>query len=1085
MSIKKNTGNHRVLPVFFCKKTILLSFFIQFIILPSGFCQPLNIKGKVINENGGSVPFATIILKRTQRIITAGNQGFFEFTGVKTGDTLTISSVGYKTAERPVRVTTGLLVITLEQDSKQLGEVEVVSTGYQMVPKERATGSFDFIDNKTLSQQTGTNILKRLEGVASGVLFDNNKLINGQQKNDNITIRGLSTINASTEVLIVLDGFIYEGSINNINPDDIESITILKDAAATSIWGARAGNGVIVINTKKGKLNQKLKASLNTSVMINEKPGLDYLPQLSSADYINMEQVLFNQGYFDAAISTPYQALTPAVVVFNNRRLGLITAEDSASQVNSLKAVDSRQQYLKYFLRNNVTQQYSVSISGGSAINAFILSVDYDKNLGELKSVSDKINIHVENTIHPLKNLLINAGAYYTNSNSTSGLPPYNTIMVAGRQVPYLQFADASGKPASVPTSYRDSYTDTAGSGKLLDWKYFPLEDYKYNLTKTNLSELYTNIGIQYKFTNALNAEIKYQYQNQESNTGQVADINSFSTRSQINQFSQIDYVSGTVVNIIPKGGIKTTYNSYTQSYTARGQLNFNQTWGKHNLAAIAGGEARQVRSSSAQDIIYGYNEDPIKYSSVDYVTYYPTFIDGSYQQIPSNLSLSQSTNRFVSLYGNATYSYKNRYILSASARQDGSNIFGANANDKWKPLWSAGINWKLSKEPFYHLSFLPLLGIRATYGYSGNVDLSKTAAAVAVYRTDAPATGYPYLTIRNLNNPNLRWEKTAMLNLAIDYAFKNGRLAGSLEYYNKKGTDLYGLTPYDYTTWGASPHIIENVAAIIENGIDAALNSVNLIRAFKWNTKFFLNYNNNKATKYNLPESKQIFSKLGSGMEIIPVIGKPLYSISAYKWAGLDENGNPQGYLNGKKSTNYDSIQIEALNKGVEGNVVYIGPSSPIVFGSLINTFTWKSWSVSINLSYKLGYYFLKPVLSYSALVNYGQGNKDFAKRWMKPGDETKTNVPSFIYPIDDSRDNFYQLSEVNALRGDHIRIQYLNLSWSVPSTNHSADKIELYVNCANLGIIWRANKENLDPDYPSTLKPEKSFALGLRANF
>src|SRR6185437_8443689 len=150
-----------------------------------------------------------------------------------------------------------------------------------------------------LNQQVGTNLLKRLEGVSSSVLFDNNKQINGQVKNDNISIRGLSTINASTAVLVVLDGFIYEGDINNINPNDIESVTVLKDAAASSIWGARAGNGVIVITTKKGKFGEPLKIGFNSNMIVQQKPDLYYLPQLSTADYIGMEQFLFNQGYFD------------------------------------------------------------------------------------------------------------------------------------------------------------------------------------------------------------------------------------------------------------------------------------------------------------------------------------------------------------------------------------------------------------------------------------------------------------------------------------------------------------------------------------------------------------------------------------------------------------------------------------------------------------------------------------------------------------------------------------------------------------------------------------------------------------------
>ncbi|HET7117098.1 MAG TPA: hypothetical protein VFI29_11435, partial [Hanamia sp.] len=385
----------------------------------------------------------------------------------------------------------------------------------------------------------------------------------------------------------------------------------------------------------------------------------------------------------------------------------------------------------------------------------------------------------------------------------------------------------------------------------------------------------------------------------------------------------------------------------------------------------------------------------------------------------------------------------------------------------------------------FYKSSLFSTINLRTTYGYSGNVDLSKTAAAVATYFTDAPATGFPYAMIKTLNNPNLRWEKTSMLNAAIDFVVKRGRISGTVEYYHKKGTDLYGSTPYDYTTWGGSPSIIKNVAAISGKGVDITLNTRNLVGKFKWNTVVLFNYNSNKTTKYETTEADKIVSKLGAGGLIVPVIGKPLYSISAYKWGGLDANGNPQGYVNGKKSTDYDSIVTEGFNKGLEGNVVYVGPSSPPIFGSLINTFSFKGISLSVNLIYKLGYYFQKTALSYSGLINYGAGNKDYDKRWMKPGDELKTNIPSFIYPVDDSRDAFYALSEATVLKADNVRIQYINLSWLLPFKYKNVPNIELYINVSNLGIIWRANKENLDPDYPATLKPEKSYAFGIRANF
>lgn len=1075
MSTKQYRGKYIYL---FQKKVLFMMLLLNFFACAKA--QDISVKGKVVSVEGTPIPFSTIVLKGTARKIIARSDGSFSFTRLNAGDTLTVSSVGYQAADLVVTRSTALLTISLKPLSTALEEVEIVHTGYQDIPRERATGSFVKIDNATLNLQTGTNVLKRLEGVTSSVLFDNNKQINGQVRNDNISVRGLSTINASTAVLIVVDGFIYEGDINNLNPNDIESITVLKDAAASSIWGARAGNGVIVIETKKGKLNQKLKIGLNSDIIINEKPDLNYLPQLSSPDYIDFEQYLFNQGYFDAAISSPYQALTPAVDVFNKARMGLITAGDSANRVNALKAIDSREQYKKYFLRNAITQQYSVNISGGSAADAFMISAAYDRNSGELRSVNDKINVHVDNTVRPLKNLLINMGAYYTDGNTVSGLPDFGSTTISGRHVPYLQFADAAGNPLAVATAYRDEYTDTAGGGKLLSWKYYPLENYKHDVVKTNFNELYANLGITYKFTRVLNAEIKYQYQKQDINMDHLSDINSYTTRSLVNQFTQIDPVYGTVTYIIPKDGIKTLYHSRTGSYTARGQLNYNNSWETGNLAAIIGMEIRQVKATSDQNIVYGYNDDPIRYSEMDFVNYYPTYVDGGYQQVPGNISFSSTSNRFVSYYGNAAYTYKSRYIVSASAREDGSNIFGANANDKWKPLWSTGFAWKLSKERFYRLSFLSALTFRTTYGYSGNVDLSKTAAAVAQYFTDAPGTGYSFARIRNLNNPYLRWEKTGMFNIGADFTVKGGCISGTAEYYHKKGTDLYGETPVDYTATGGFGTLIENAADISENGVDIVLNTSNITGKFRWNTTLLFNSNHNKTTRYGSVEAKSIASDLGSGIGIMPVVGKPLYAIAAYKWGGLNDQGDPQGYVNGRKSTNYDSIFREGSIKGSNDNIVYIGPSSPTVFGSLINTFSYSRFSLSINLNYKFGYYFKKPVLSYGNLISDGAGTKDYQKRWMKPGDEIKTNIPSFLYPNDENRDAFYSLSAVNILKADNIRIQYINFSWLFTPKN-----IEVYANVANVGIIWRANKEHFDPEYPTSIKPETSFSLGLRATF
>ena len=502
----------------------------------------------------------------------------------------------------------------------------------------------------------------------------------------------------------------------------------------------------------------------------------------------------------------------------------------------------------------------------------------------------------------------------------------------------------------------------------------------------------------------------------------------------------------------------------------------------------MLGTEIRQVNTSMDNSTVYGYNEDPLTYSNVDFVNYYPSFTIGIPTSISGGPSFASSTNRFVSFYGNAVYSYKKRYSISASGRKDGSNIFGANSNDKWKPLWSVGAGWKISDEPFYKYSGIPLLRLRTTYGYSGNVDLSKTASAVAIYYSGNPPTNLPYTRIRSLNNPDLRWEKSGMFNIALDFALNNNRISGSIDYYVKKGTDLYGRTSYDYTTWGFSPNIVKNAASILGKGIDLVLNSKNVDKTFTWNSSLLFNYNTDKTTKYDDDEAKNSNAIIGSGQGIIPEIGRPLYAIAAYKWEGLDNSGNPQGLVNGQKSTDYEAIFNEGTLKGTNGNIVFVGPSSPTIFGSLVNSFSWKGFSISVNIAYKFGYYFQKSTIAYTALVNSGTGHKDYARRWQNPGDELKTNVPAFIYPNNGNRDNFYQSSEVNILRADHVRLQYINLSYSLlkeRKNNVPFNDLQLYLNAANLGILWRSNKENLDPEYPSVLKPERSITLGLRVNF
>ncbi len=1047
---------------------------------------PVDVHGRVVNEKGEPVEGASVRVKGSDKGTSTDANGEFVLTGVDENATLMISGVNIETLEVKVNGKTELTAKVMIRITE--GEEVVVNTGYQKLKPNEVNGSVTVIDNKTLNQQTGTNILDRLKNVTSGVSFNDGYTNGNLQNKTDISVRGLSTIKGPLDPLIVLDNFIYEGDINNINPNDVESITILKDAAAASIWGARAGNGVIVITTKKGKFNQKLKVQFSSSFISTEKPNILSLPEISSSDEIDMEQFLFNKGYFNSLTRRAYTPLTPAIEVFLQRKNGLISATDSATQTNVLKGINSREQYSKYFYQPAFTQQYALDLSGGAQNLAWLVSGTYDKNINNLSASYEKMNFRFSNTYKPIKNMQLNLDVYFTSSKSVSGKSIYNSVSTIGsRYVPYLQFADGNGNALAVEKGYRLSYIDTVGGGKLLDWHYYPLEDYKHNKSVRKLDELIANVGLSYRIFKPLEISVQYQYQQQRSNYEGNSDIESYNTRSLINLYSQLDRSTGIVNYFVPMGGILTLNNAVLKSQNLRGQLNFSKKWGNHVLNAIAGGEIREILSNGNWDKYYGYNEDPLSYANVDLVNRYPTFVTGIAATIPGGASLSSTANRFVSVYSNISYMFKQRYSVSGSARKDGSNIFGVNTNDKWKPLWSAGLGWEVSKEGFYHIKWLPHLKLRATYGYSGNVDLSKTALPLAGYGTDG-ITNLPIAIITSINNPDLKWEQTGQWDIGIEFDTKSNWLSGSVDYYHKNGSNLYGQTPYDYTTWGRQDRIIKNVANMEGDGIDVVINTKNINRTFKWFTRVLYNYNVSKTTRYFDNTYSDLTVLVGGGRSISPIIGKSLYAIAAYKWAGLDKAGNPQGYLDGRPSTDYAAIYNEALGNGLKnGNVIYIGSAIPTSFGSVINTFSWKQLEVVINISYKLGYYFSKPSLSYSSLVSSGRGNEEYTKRWQKPGDELTTNVPSFVYPIDSWRDAFYTGAEINVLKGDHVRLQYINFNYMVSKKGKFPfDQVRLFVNAANLGILWRANKQNnIDPDYPGGIPLPKSYSFGITANF
>ncbi len=1046
----------------------------------------IKINGRILSADRNiSLPGASITVKGSSSATYADTSGRFNLIRTPSEKILTVSYIGYQTREVQIddkRSETELLIF-LEPLLTTLEEV-IVSTGYQNIPAERSTGSFTLIDHKTFNQQVSTDILSRLEAVANGLMVDRTTNASGR-----LMIRGLSTIRGSKEPLIVLDNFPYDGDITNINPNDVENITLLKDAAAASIWGAKAGNGVIVITTKKGKFNMPLQIDFNSTISLNQKPDLSYLPQISSSEYINVEQMLFNKGFYNSQINSMAKPpLSPVIELLVQKSAGSIPAMEAEARINALRMVDVRDEFNKYLYQQGLKQQYSGSAKGGSENSAWNFSAGLDKNADVLDEGFNRVNLHFRQILSPVKNLRLMAGLYYTLNKTTSGKPGYGSISSAsGSLYPYAQFADIDGKALPIVKDYRQSYLSQAGNGLLLDWKYYPLEDYKNAGSATSAQDILANVDVDYQVLKGLTAGIKYQYERQGGEGRNHLGIDSYTTRNLINLYTQVNPANGQITYAIPKGGILDLSNSLLQSHNFRGQLTFNRTWKGHSISALAGGELRQSNSTRNSARVYGYNDEILTSSSVDFINRYPTFITGSASLIPNNSGFSNTLNRFVSPFVNAAYTLNDKITLSGSARSDASNLFGVNTNNKWQPLWSVGAAWELSQEKFFKLPFLSFMKLRATHGISGNTDPSMSGVTTIRYSSTSPFTMIPYALPDRFANPELTWEKVRMLNLAVDFRSANSRISGSLEYYSKNATDLFGTAEIDYTT-GIGNTIIKNVASMSGKGADLQLTTQNLVKAFKWTSDINLSYTKDKVRDYYLPSLRgSNFVSNQVQPNIAGIDGKPVYSIFSYRWAGLDPaTGNPQGYLGKQISSDYTSITGVATSIN---DLIYHGPALPRVFGSVGNTFGWKNLSLSARISYKLAYFFRRESIVYSSLFA-GNGHSDYSLRWQKPGDEVSTAVPSMVYPNPANRDAFYNGSDILVEKGDHVRLQYITASYELRKERFSRlpfKVLQIYTNVNDPVLLWTANTKGIDPEYrrSGNLRPSGTISFGIRGTF
>ncbi|WP_313419895.1 SusC/RagA family TonB-linked outer membrane protein [Sphingobacterium multivorum] len=1045
------------------------------------------VSGFVRDENSMPLHGATLTLKKSGISVKTDKKGYFSFIDGGLPDSLSVSFMGYNTQRMAVTSANSNLAIILQKSSHTIEEVQVVNTGFYSIPKERATGSFTVVDNKLLNRSVGGNILQRLDGIAPGVQF---VTPNGTKTSD-IRVRGLATIQSDASPLIVVDNFPYDGDISSINPNDIDNITILKDGAAASIWGARAGNGVIVITTKKGQYGQKGLISINSNLTISQKPDLMYSQKrLPSEVIMEIEKEKYQQGsiYKQNAQQVPFPRYVEMLMALEK---GTLTREEFNRQEFLMKNTEVREEAMKYLYQPTIYQQYAMGARGGGDHFTYYLSGGYDRSRGDLiGKKDDRINLNLQNTFRPFSSLELSASMWYSKQNGQNNSISLDDLKANATQVglsPYISLKDENNEPASVIRDYRAVYVDAAENSGLLDWQYSPLQERELIDRRTSGQEIRTNLGLRYNFLKYFDLNATYQYLKGNNGSTVQYDRESYYVRNLVNPFTQ---TSG--VQAIPYGGIFQDLSpSDLRSHSGRLQLNYMQDIGRdHRIAALAGAEIREsVENIAPGYTLFGY--DPqllIGTNLLDYTENYVVRPSGRARIPYYSYQKQRLTDRYLSYFGNASYTYRGRYILSGSMRWDGSNLFGVKANQKGTPLWSIGASWEMSKEDWFRSPVLNYLRLRSTYGRAGNVNKNVSALPTIQYLGYSeldPNT--PLVLVKSIGNPSLRWEQVNTLNFGMDFRLWD-RISGNIDYYIKNASDLVGadiLPPSTGVSVGSSAQSsnLINYADLQTRGLDLQLATQNLKGDFGWESSLLVNLVRNRITGYRTNPLVSIFDYINGKA---PVEGRSRDAVYGIPWFGLShENGYPLV----RNTNGYDQDYAGYLNRLKLDDLKMKGVSVPPFYGSLRNMFSYKGVTLDVMLSWKSGYVFKRS--SSNGIVYSMNYHMDYLKRWQKPGDELLTDVPAVrdIDNVTPSSGTIYDSSEILIEKGDHIRLQDISLSYTLPKSTTPGNAIKnmrFYAYARNLGVIWKSNRHGIDPDYVnSEFVAPRTFALGLQVDF
>ena len=1102
-------------------KTIILTS------IKKSSAEEYTIHGMVTDSTGMSLPGASVRVKNGRSVTTTDANGHFNINVSSANNTLLVNYIGYLQTERSFEksASTGIVTIQVKSNSSLLDEVVV--NGFQSISKERSTAAVTIIDNKKLNENINVDLLSALEGRVAGLAYRKN--VNGIGA-DQPMLRGQGTFQVlatavGTAPLVVIDGLPTETTLEEINPYDIETVTVLKDAAASSIYGSRSANGVIVLTTKKG--SGPVKISFNADFFVDPKPSFNAMHYASTADVLAFETDVYNKeraryattetmfNAYGTAANGSIRYYTPLYQLYRDRDAGKLSAGQVADQLSNWSNNDYQQQYRDQVWQTAFRQRYNLSVSSATSKSNTFTSINYDNSKLRTKyNKDDNLTMYFKNTYNVNKWLTTTFGVNgsYATSTATDGdynsydfQPRYSAITNADGSLVYADYINMANGAGAGGLVNGAVVSALAGNSQFRSYSFNILESLEEGQTKRNSLAIRAFANIQARITKGLNFSSQVQYQNNTLKAETYYDADSYKIRNAYNALTGYNTVTGAYSHALPVGGRFSQNMQQSNSYTFRNQLSFDRSFGpegKHSLTAIAGFEMRQTMSPIGMDqISYGY--DPVTLTSVALNNFdlaqtgAPSYIYGNNQRLGFVATTQKETkHRYMSSFANAGYTYANRYNITGSVRIDQADLFGVDPKFKNRPLWSGGLGWNISNEKFMSkVSWVSLLKFRTTYGINGNIDQSGSKYLVANRRSDNLFPSLQYLNITTLPNPYLRWEKTATVNAGLDYALFSNRLRGSIDVYSKKSTDLLVATDLDPTV-GASSRVINN-GALANKGIEFSVGG-------DWyksdgltlSSQFIIGFNKNKIGRVN--NAIQPAYNYISSPSTYYIEGSAINTLYAYRYGGMT-NGYPY-FLdeNGKATLEFDASgnPVVASSKTVNNftGLVKMGSLTPTYTGSFSQRVSYKSFDLSALMVFSGGNVMRKDVLSLSSNeIN----DVDINQRW------TNGATPSTPRLLVDYAENMvnrasdistmWRNADVNVIKGDYLKLRSISLGYSLPQTITRKIHVASARLTGQVNNLWylSAAGDDIDPEYYSsnsgtrTLQNPKSFVVGFNLTF